>query len=57
MPPARKKRGGAAAAAKWKVDDLVLAKMKGFPLWPAMVSRTSPLFSLIRCPLRARSLF
>jgi hypothetical protein len=56
MPPARKKRGAAAAAAaaaaQWKLGDLVLAKMKGYPPWPAMVSRTSRLFSLIRCPLR-----
>lgn len=56
MPPARKKRGAAAAAAaaavaaQWKVGDLVLAKMKGFPAWPAMVSSTGHLFSLIRRP-------
>ncbi|RLN33281.1 hypothetical protein C2845_PM03G14790 [Panicum miliaceum] len=51
MPPARKKRGAAAAAAaQWKVGDLVLAKMKGFPAWPAVVSCTGRLFSLIRHP-------
>lgn len=43
MAPGRKKgsaRAAAAAAARqqWKVGDLVLAKMKGFPAWPAMVS-------------------
>ncbi|GAV82743.1 PWWP domain-containing protein [Cephalotus follicularis] len=43
MAPSRR-RGAAKAAAKaaarrqWKVGDLVLAKVKGFPAWPAMVS-------------------
>jgi hypothetical protein len=45
MAPAKRKRAAAAAAAaaaaKWKVGDLVLAKMKGFPAWPAMVSASS----------------
>lgn len=44
MAPSRKKgasRAAAAAAAarrQWKVGDLVLAKVKGFPAWPATVS-------------------
>ncbi|XP_038988769.1 protein HUA2-LIKE 2-like [Phoenix dactylifera] len=44
MAPARRKgsaRAAAAAAAaqqQWKVGDLVLAKMKGFPAWPAVIS-------------------
>uniref|UniRef100_A0A8I6XHQ1 PWWP domain-containing protein n=1 Tax=Hordeum vulgare subsp. vulgare TaxID=112509 RepID=A0A8I6XHQ1_HORVV len=44
MAPVRRKRGAsaaaaaAAAAAQWKAGDLVLAKMKGFPAWPAMIS-------------------
>ncbi|XP_027353414.1 protein HUA2-LIKE 2-like [Abrus precatorius] len=44
MPPSRrkavKKAAAAAAAAcrQWKVGDLVLAKVKGFPPWPATVS-------------------
>ncbi|XP_038971811.1 protein HUA2-LIKE 2-like isoform X2 [Phoenix dactylifera] len=43
MAPSRRKgsaRAAAAAAAQqqWKVGDLVLAKMKGFPAWPAMIS-------------------
>ncbi|KAL1197637.1 Protein HUA2-LIKE 3 [Cardamine amara subsp. amara] len=43
MAPSRKKGGGKAAAAasarrEWKVGDLVLAKVKGFPAWPAAVS-------------------
>ncbi|EOA25934.1 hypothetical protein CARUB_v10019315mg [Capsella rubella] len=43
MAPSRKKGGGKAAAAAstrrdWKVGDLVLAKVKGFPAWPAAVS-------------------
>ncbi|KAL1197879.1 Protein HUA2-LIKE 3 [Cardamine amara subsp. amara] len=40
MAPSRKKGGGKAAAARreWKVGDLVLAKVKGFPAWPAAVS-------------------
>jgi PWWP domain len=41
MAPSRRKKASAAAAeaaaAQWKVGDLVLAKMKGFPAWPAMV--------------------
>ncbi|XP_047335233.1 protein HUA2-LIKE 2-like [Impatiens glandulifera] len=44
MAPSRRKTGrrstAAAAAARrqWKVGDLVLAKVKGFPAWPATVS-------------------
>ncbi|XP_020592867.1 protein HUA2-LIKE 3-like [Phalaenopsis equestris] len=46
MAPSRRKgstRTSAAAAAaaalqQWKIGDLVLAKMKGFPAWPAMIS-------------------
>ncbi|CAH8378851.1 unnamed protein product [Eruca vesicaria subsp. sativa] len=41
MAPSRKKGGGKAAASakrEWKIGDLVLAKVKGFPAWPAAVS-------------------
>ncbi|CAH8329216.1 unnamed protein product [Eruca vesicaria subsp. sativa] len=43
MAPSRKKGGAKAAAAasarrQWKVGDLVLAKVKGFPAWPAAVN-------------------
>ncbi|KAG8663415.1 protein HUA2-LIKE 2 isoform X1 [Manihot esculenta] len=44
MAPSRRKGAGKAAAAsaaacrQWKVGDLVLAKVKGFPAWPATVS-------------------
>ncbi|GAB4829778.1 hypothetical protein Ancab_019433 [Ancistrocladus abbreviatus] len=46
MAPSRRKGGSKAAAAaaaaaacrQWKVGDLVLAKVKGFPAWPATVS-------------------
>lgn len=41
MAPSRRKGAGKAAAAaarrKWEVGDLVLAKVKGFPAWPATV--------------------
>lgn len=42
MAPSRRKgtsKAAAAAAAcrQWKVGDLVLAKVKGFPAWPATV--------------------
>lgn len=44
MAPSRRKgtsKAAAAAAAcrQWKVGDLVLAKVKGFPAWPATVCR------------------
>lgn len=43
MAPSRRKGGSKAAAAaaaarQWKVGDLVLAKVKGFPAWPATVT-------------------
>ncbi|CAK9175843.1 unnamed protein product [Ilex paraguariensis] len=43
MAPSRRKGASKAAAAaaacrQWKIGDLVLAKIKGFPAWPAMVS-------------------
>ncbi|KAJ1433041.1 PWWP domain [Sesbania bispinosa] len=45
MAPSRRKGAKKAAAAaaveacrQWKVGDHVLAKVKGFPAWPAMVS-------------------
>lgn len=41
MPAARRKGGGSGSAAagrkQYKVGDLVLAKVKGFPAWPATV--------------------
>lgn len=42
MAPSRRKGAGKAAVAaasrrQWKVGDLVLAKVKGFPAWPATV--------------------
>lgn len=43
MAPSRRRGAGKAAAAaaaarrQWKVGDLVLAKVKGFPAWPATV--------------------
>lgn len=44
MAPSRRKGSTRASAAttasrqQWKIGDLVLAKMKGFPAWPAMIS-------------------
>ncbi|XP_026453914.1 protein HUA2-LIKE 2-like [Papaver somniferum] len=44
MAPSRRRGGGkasstaAAAKKQWKIGDLVLAKVKGFPAWPATVS-------------------
>lgn len=45
MGPNRRRGAGKAAAAaaarrQWKVGDLVLAKVKGFPAWPATVCPT-----------------
>ena len=45
MAPSRRKGASKAAAAaaarrQWKGGDLVLAKVKGFPAWPAMVGDT-----------------
>jgi hypothetical protein len=41
MAPGRKKGGGAVKAApvkrEWNVGELVLAKVKGYPAWPAQV--------------------
>lgn len=42
MAPSRRKGASKAAIAsaarkQWKVGDLVLAKVKGFPAWPATV--------------------
>ncbi|EFJ24978.1 hypothetical protein SELMODRAFT_414202 [Selaginella moellendorffii] len=40
MAKKRAKGSSAAiAAVQWKIGDLVLAKVKGFPAWPAQVSR------------------
>ncbi|KAL3699060.1 hypothetical protein R1sor_017082 [Riccia sorocarpa] len=42
MAPGRKKGGGATKLAavkrEWKVGELVLAKVKGYPPWPAQIS-------------------
>lgn len=43
MAPSRKKGSGRASATaarrrQWNIGDLVLAKVKGFPAWPATVS-------------------
>lgn len=38
MAPGRKRGKAAAARQEWKVGDLVLAKVKGFPAWPAQIS-------------------
>lgn len=48
MAPSRKKGGAKAAAARrqWKVGDLVLAKVKGFPAWPAAVCAFLSLYCL-----------
>lgn len=48
MAPNRRKGGSKAAAAaaarrQWKVGDLVLAKVKGFPSWPAKVGEPESL--------------
>lgn len=49
MAPSRRKSASKAAAAaaarrQWKIGDLVLAKVKGFPAWPATVCIYALLF-------------
>lgn len=39
MAPAKRRGGKAAACRQWRIEDLVLAKVKGFPAWPAKISR------------------
>ncbi|KMZ72546.1 hypothetical protein ZOSMA_162G00690, partial [Zostera marina] len=40
MPPTRKKGGkGVKEKRRLNLGDLVLAKVKGFPAWPAKISK------------------
>ncbi|XP_057820295.2 uncharacterized protein LOC131033169 isoform X2 [Cryptomeria japonica] len=39
MAPAKRRAGKASACQKWSLGDLVLAKVKGFPAWPAKISK------------------
>lgn len=39
MAPAKRRGGKTAACRQWRLGDLVLAKVKGFPAWPAKISR------------------
>jgi len=53
MAPSRRKGGSKAAAAaaaarQWKVGDLVLAKVKGFPAWPATVTAIQFLYFMLK---------
>lgn len=38
MAPPKRRGGKAAACRQWRIGDLVLAKVKGFPAWPAKIS-------------------
>jgi len=39
MAPVKRRGSKAAACRQWSLGDLVLAKVKGFPAWPAKISR------------------
>lgn len=51
MAPGRKRGAkGVKSMSELSLGDLVLAKVKGFPAWPAKVNKTSMLISLSSQP-------
>lgn len=59
MPPGKKRGAKGAKAAEFRLGDLVLAKVKGFPHWPAKVPHScfTSLIVHVRCCFKFLKMF